>query len=152
MRLLGLIAVLGAAALAGCGDDSGTTTPTAPPEGEAVSYSRSGGIAGTPQSIEIEPDGTATVKVGFGETEQTEEFDVPVAELEGIVAGIEAVGMEELDQGIDEGCADCFLYELEFAGETASADSVTITDAYADATAPLQKLIDEHSAGAVKGG
>ena len=149
MRLLGPIALGAALALTGCGGGSGPIDPS--PGGETISYSRSGGIAGTPQSIEIEPDGAATVEVGFGQTLQTETFDVPAAELDGIVEGIESVGMDALDRGVDEGCADCFLYELRYGGETASADSVTITDAYSEATAPLQELIDQHSTDGTKG-
>ena len=150
MSPLALVALLLSLSLASCGDDDSSQEP---PGGKAtITYSRSGGIAGTPQSIEIEPDGSARVESGFGATQRTEDFVVPAPDLDEIVEGIESAGMDALDQGVELGCADCYLYDLGYGGETASADSVTITDAYAEATAPLQKLIDEHSAGETKGG
>lgn len=138
-RVAAIVVACLAPALGGCGDDRATD----PSEAGAISYSRSGGIAGTPESLEIAADGSATLTVG-GPDPQTGEFQVPPAELEEITSAIETIGIAALDQGISDGCADCFVYELELDGETASADSVTSTAAFADAIAPLEALMEEH--------
>ena len=95
--------------------------------------------------LKIDLTGSATLVVGFGPTREVERFEVPADELDRIFAAIdEAGGIAALDQGIDTGCADCFLYELSDGDEEATADSVTASGEFARATAPLQKLIEQH--------
>lgn len=123
----------------GCEDDS----DDAPSGGGALTYSRTGGIAGIDEKLTISEDGSATLTSGgYGADPRTSTFRVPADELDAITSAIEAVGIDELDVGISEGCADCFVYELEYGGETATADSVTAMGEFAHATASLDKLLN----------
>lgn len=135
-----LATLLACAALAAtaCGDGSGGDAETG---GGPISYSRTGGIAGVAAELTIDEDGAATLTTE-GPKPRTETFRVPADQLDAITSGIEATGMAQLDAGISEGCADCFVYELEYGGQTATADSVTAPGEFAEATTPLERLLN----------
>ena len=113
----------------GCGDDDDAApdSPAPPTEGQLVSYSRSGGIAGIDQQLTIDVDGKGTYTVGQPEPARRsiQLTDAEVAELQALLeaAALDAVEPEQT------GCADCFVYTINYAGTEAMLDDVTLLDA-----------------------
>jgi hypothetical protein len=137
MRTATVIALLVAAALAaGCGDDEPAEPPRPEPNGPLVVYERAGGIAFTAQRLVVAHDGSASVSVegpgGIGA-----DFELSASELDELRAALEDATLE--GEQTEPTCADCYFYEIEYGGETASFDQTMIP---AD-TEPLIALLTD---------
>ncbi len=134
--------LLAAAALAGCGDDEGGGKPTGD-LGGAIVYTRSGGIAGMPLKLTIEPDGYATVEARIEGDRAS--FELDADQLDRLHADLEAADLDSV--GIPPGpaeCADCFIYGLTYAGTTISYDEVdTVPDAVRSVVGELDRIATE---------
>lgn len=128
-RLLAAIVLsgFGLALLSGCGDDEAPDSPTPPTDGQLVSYSRSGGIAGVDQVLTIDADGTGTYEVGQPEPERRS-IELSAAELEELRGLLEAAALDAVEPE-QTGCADCFVYTIDYAGTETTLDDVTLLDA-----------------------
>jgi hypothetical protein len=136
MRTAIAILIAAAALAAGCGDDEPAEPPEPEPSAPLVVYERAGGIAFTPQRLVIAHDGSASVSVegpgGIGA-----DFELSAGELDELRAALEDATLEgEQDEPT---CADCYLYEIEYGGETTSFDQTMVP---AD-TEPLIALLGE---------
>jgi hypothetical protein len=131
-----LLAAAGAAA--GCGDDDRIADPgpTVQSDGPLVIYERAGGVAYTAQRMVVEEDGSATVDVegpgGVGS-----DFELSDAELDKLRALLEAATLA--DQPEPSGCADCYAYTIDYAGQSATFDQVS----YPPGTEPLVAFLSE---------
>lgn len=134
--------LLAAAAVAGCGDDEGGGKPTGDPGG-AIVYTRSGGIAGAPLKLTIEPGGSATVEAGIEGDRAS--FELEPDRLDRLHADLEAADLDSV--GIAPGpaeCADCFIYGLTYSGTTISYDEVdTVPDAVSSVVGELDRIATE---------
>ncbi len=138
-----------ATALGACGADDSEPEPQAPgpPAAESIVYSKSGGVAGIAQRIEIEADGAATVETGYSDP-KVEAFRLPEAELATINKALDDAGFEEIEvSGEPTGCADCFEYEITRGGHTVSFDDTTFPNELGPAITKLDQLAAEKGTG-----
>ena len=123
---------------AGCGDDDTTTADT----GTLVTYARTGGVASMPVSLEIQPDGSATVEAGVDPARET--FEVASEELEQLRSELDAADFESFEPpAVPSGCADCYAYEVTYDGTTVSYDeSQEVPASITAAVAHLSQIAD----------
>jgi hypothetical protein len=154
-RALALVIVV--AALVGCGE-SDPDEPSGEPvltNGALVTYTRTGGVAGLDERLRIEPDGTATI--AYGEPVDSEEpFDLSDAELERLTALLEAADFDSTPENPEQtGCADCFVYTVEYGGKSVTYDDVTQpAPSIAELVAALGEIAESNqpkAAGFIKG-
>jgi hypothetical protein len=124
-----VLAAVALGLIGGCGEDEGEApdSPSPPSDGPLVEYSRTGGIAGIDERLRIEADGAATYAVGAPEPRRRS-FALSETELEELNGLLDEVALDALEP-MDSGCADCFVYTVAHAGETAALDDVTLLDA-----------------------
>ena len=157
-----ILALAGAAAVAGCGSGDGGITDKEPPtsDGPLVVYEKGGGFAPVSQSLEIEADGSGTAtsgtfEPGQGPDELTAEFTLSDEELAELT---EAVGSTELTTlDTDTMCSDCFTYGIETANGSTDFDDAMLSgvgdeppdvpDDVADLNTLLNELLTEHAPG-----
>ncbi len=132
---------------AGCGDEETEDSASS----GVITYSRSGGIAGIGEFLEIGADGDAELTLGYGADAAVERFEVPADELETIQRGLGEVNFDEIDEGQESTCADCFVYEISYGGQKATSDDISLSEDFRAAAATLVRLAEEHGAGADKG-
>ena len=124
MRTATAIALLAAAALGtGCGDDQPGEPPEPEPDGPLVVYERAGGIAFTAQRLVVAHDGSASASVE-GPGEIGADFELSRGELDDLRAKLEDATLEGEQE--EPACADCYFYEIEYGGETASFDQTMV--------------------------
>jgi hypothetical protein len=116
-RLAGVFLAVSAVVLAGCGERAAEQPESDP----LVSYTRGGGIAGVPERLVIQTDGTATVEAGYEPT--ATDFRLGDAELEQLRTELDAADLEGVeDPQTPSTCADCFVYEIVYGGVTVGYD------------------------------
>jgi hypothetical protein len=145
MRLvaLGVVALF---AVAGCGSsDEGDSTP-APSDsgGPLVVYTKTGGVAGVREHLQVSDDGSATLAVGYQPVEKRS-FELEPDELDRLRGLLEAADFDGVDPGPGIGCADCFQYEIEYAGKrTAFAEIAGIPDSVGQVVTELGGIVEAH--------
>ncbi len=153
-----LILAVAAALVAGCGSDDDSSDDDGPvlTDGALVTFTQTGGVAGMDERLRIEPEGNATVTLG--EPFNTERsFELTDAELERITTLLEAADFDSMPvEPEPTGCADCFVYTVEYAGDSITYDDATEADAsIAELVAGLREVVDSNQpapAGYIKGG
>jgi hypothetical protein len=159
VRSIGLtVLVLAAATAVGCGgsDDESTTGAPVQTNGALVTYTRTGGVGGIDEHLRIEPDGTATLS--YGEPANSERsFDLSADELDRITGLLNAADLGSMPANPEPtGCADCFVYTVEYGGRTVTYDDATPPPAsVAELVTGLGDLASAHqpeAAGYIKGG
>jgi hypothetical protein len=143
---LGIVAAL-ALSVAGCGSDDGDDTTPQPPEGGGplVVYTKTGGVAGVREHLEIAADGTATLAVGYQQPE-VRRFELDAAELDRLRELLADADFPGVDPGPGIGCADCFQYEVTYAGTTtAFAEIAGIPDSVGRAVTELGEIVEAQS-------
>ena len=101
-----------------------------------MTYERSGGVAYTAQRMVVEEDGSATVDVE-GPGTIGSEFELSGTELDKLRALLKAATLES--QPEPSGCADCYVYTIDYGGESATFDQVS----YPPGTEPLVAFLSE---------
>jgi hypothetical protein len=149
MRTTTVIALLLAVGLAaGCADDEPADSPE--PNGPLVVYERAGGIAFTAQRLVVEQDGSAKVSVE-GPGEIGADFELSAGELDELRAALEDATLE--GEQAEPTCADCYLYEIEYGGETASFDQTMVPADTEPVIALLSDIVErEVPTGPARGG
>jgi hypothetical protein len=138
----GLVPLVAALLLAGCGgDDESTTTPTS---GTLVTYARTGGFASMPEGLVVEADGAATVEAGVDPARET--FELDEDELQQLRTELEVADLGRFDEPDEpSGCADCYVYEIGSGDDTISYDeSQEVPDAITALVAHLSRITAEH--------
>ena len=108
-----------------------------------VSYQRSGGIAGVNERLVIDADGEAQLAVGELDPEQR--FTIGEPELERLRSDLAAADFAAIDRDSGLGCADCFEYEIDYAGERASFnEAAEVPDSVREVTAQLGRIVEAH--------
>lgn len=145
-----LACVMLAVALGSCGDDNdGDDAPEAPdtPAAETVIYSKTGGVAGISQRIEIAADGETTIETGNVDPE-TKSFTLPESQVEDVNKALDEAAFDDIESPGDQtGCADCFIYTIERGGHTVTFDDTNFPGDLAPAVEELEGLITEKPAG-----
>jgi hypothetical protein len=134
-----------AVAITGCGGDDDTDPDPPGGSGPLVTYTKSGGIAGVYEHLEVAEDGAATLEVGFRDPARGS-FELETEELEHLrelLAAADFAGVGP-DRGLS--CADCFQYEVEYAGETAAfAEIGDIPESVGAVVAELGRIVEAHA-------
>jgi hypothetical protein len=133
----GPLLLIAAALLAGCGgNDDRTEGEPVLSNGALATYTRTGGVGGLDERMRINPDGTATLT--YGEPVNTERsFELTGAELDRVRTLLEEADFASMPASPEPtGCADCFVYTVEYGG-----DSVTYDDA-TEPSASIEALVD----------
>ena len=127
-RLAPLLIVL-VVALLGCSEDPGAAPPggegspddkteeSADPrsKGELLSFTRSGGFAGTTETITIGSDGGVEVE---GDAGPPQELQLPTAMLSRIDEELQTLDWERAaNEPPNVDCADCFIYDIRAGGQ-----------------------------------
>ena len=148
MRIAGpggfLLALL--VALTGCGSSSGgpSTTPTGPshdPAAPLVTYLKSGGIAGIYERLTVDPTGRATVSQGLPSTAKVKSFSLTSSELSALKHSLDAADLESQKNASPQACADCFVYDITYAGHHFRGDQATLPAQVEPAVTTLNALI-----------
>lgn len=144
--------------LAGCGssDEPADSDGPVQTDGSLVNYARTGGVAGIDEGLRVEPDGAATVTIG--EPSNTERsFQLADAELDRINSLLEEADFDAMPENPPPtGCADCFVYTVEYGGRTVTYDDASPPPAsVGQLVTELDGIVTAHqpkSAGFIKGG
>ena len=89
-----------------------------------VSYSRSGGIAGSAEQLIVDRDGRAVLSTEGGAEAGEEEFELSDAELARLEGSLDAAAGIEVPPP-PPGCVDCFSYSVEAEGISFSLDDTS---------------------------
>jgi hypothetical protein len=147
MKTLGFMVALAFAIPAfGCGDEGGGE-PTAPePSGERlIAYSKSGGIAGVYEHLVVAEDGSATLEIGFRD-EARQRFGLEPDELDRLRELLAAADFAGVGSDPRISCADCFQYEIEYAGATtAFAQIGDIPESVGEVVAELGRIVESRA-------
>jgi hypothetical protein len=136
MRLA--IATAIAVLAAGCGSDRPSDTDP------LVTYQRAGGIAGVSERLVIDPDGTGQLVIGEPDPDE-QQFAVGESELERLRRGLAAADFAAIDPESGLGCADCFEYEITYAGTTASFnEAAEVPDSVRAVAGELGRIVEAH--------
>jgi hypothetical protein len=156
LRFLVLAAVTAFAG--GCGDSDDSQDPSGPvlTNGALVSYTRTGGVGGIDEHLRIDPDGAATIAIGAPEDVQRT-FQLSDAELARIQALLDVADFGAMPENPQPtGCADCFVYTVEYGGRTITYDDASPPPASVGALVTglgdLAAANHPASAGYIKGG
>jgi hypothetical protein len=144
--------------VAGCGSSSGdpTTQGTVQTDGSLVNYTRTGGVGGVDERLRIDPDGSATLS--YGEPANTQNtFDLTDEELDRVRNLLDGADFDPTSAGPKQtGCADCFIYTIEYGGHTVTYDDASQPPAgVGQLVTSLGDLAQAHqpaAAGYIKGG
>jgi hypothetical protein len=130
-RPLVLLAILALVAVPGCGgsdaventvteSNAAESVPEPTVEAGPISFRLSGGIEGRNDLLVVEPDGTATVTPGFGNSELTEQLSADeVAELQDL---LDESGLFTQNQTFTGDIVDDFAFEITYGGFTVAGD------------------------------
>jgi hypothetical protein len=146
-QLVLVIAAALALSVAGCGSDGGDDTTQAAPQGGGplVVYTKTGGVAGVREHLEVAADGMATLTVGY-QGGQVRRFELDPAELDRLRGLLAAADFAGVDPGPGIGCADCFQYEITYAGtKTAFAEIAGIPDSVGQTVTELGDIVEAQS-------
>ena len=142
--LLAVVALLPAVAI-GCGEDEPADRDSS--AGPLLTYQRSGGIAFSVESLEVEADGRATYSSDDGPgPEEVRRFQLSAAELAGLQTTLEENPISSFPEpDPDVVCADCYEYELSYGGETYSASDATVAADVKPLLADVREIIAAYS-------
>lgn len=140
----------------GCGssNDDSTEQPVQT-DGSLVSYTRTGGVGGVDEHLRIDPDGTATLSYGEP-TNSSRTFHLTTEQLDRMQTLLDVAGLGSAAAPQPTGCADCFVYTVEYGGHTYTYDdSAPPPVAVGELVSALGDLAEAHqpqAAGYIKGG
>jgi hypothetical protein len=144
MKRIALMVAL-AVAITGCGGDDDTDPDRPGGSGPLVTYTKTGGIAGVHERLLVAEDGSATLAVGF-QNQARESFDLAPDELERLRDLLAAADFADVGPDRGLGCADCFQYEIEYAGKTAAfAEIGEIPESVGEVVAELGRIVEAHA-------
>jgi hypothetical protein len=142
---IGAALLVPAAALAGCGSSSDTsTTGTSGDPGSPqalVVYVKSGGIAGIYEKLVVDESGRATVSQGLPSRAKVGTFSLSQPEVAALRHTLDAANLESQQNASPQGCADCFVYDITYAGHHFRGDEATLPAQVKPAVTSLNALI-----------
>jgi hypothetical protein len=132
---------------AGCGGPPAVPADS-PASHFAISYERSGGLAGTAQRLAIRPGRRAIMSTRDRRTAypKTFRFRVGVRRVEGLrraLARAEFATIESPAPG-PAVCADCFLYAIRYRGHEVDFDESDVPDGLAGVLRQIEAILAAH--------
>ena len=123
-------------ALAGCGGESDAATLK-----QALSYARTGGIAGVSDHLSVQPDGHAKVTTRKG----TRSFTLSKAERKALTGAVSAADLthEKVTSGLD--APDAFNYVVRYGTHKLAFNDANMPKELKKLVAELNKLVKAHS-------
>ena len=129
-------ALAAAAVLSGCGEDRGG-------EPQAIAFSRVGGLAGLSDRLEVEPDGTATVRRRVGGETDVERFELSRSQLDELSEMFDSAGFDETENPPEApNCPDCFIYEITRGDHTVTANDADLPRRLEPVRDSLVEIVD----------
>jgi hypothetical protein len=143
LRAIALALALG---VAGCGSEADDPARDAPEGGGSlVVYTKTGGIAGVREHLEIGGEGAASLTVGYRPAE-VRRFELDAAQLGRLRDLLSAADFAGVDPGPGIGCADCFQYEIKYGGTTtAFAEIGAIPNSVGRVVTELGEIVETES-------
>ena len=153
MRSLLTLVACAAVLAAGCGDDSTTSTSQGGDGDELVTYARSGGFASYPVRLTVAADGAARVAIEVPDA-GSRTFELTDDELARLSDGLQTAAFADLPDPGPAVCADCFEYEVTYAGQTYSYDDATegVPSSVSDVVAELDRIANSNAPADTLGG
>jgi len=143
-----IIALLLAAALAGCGSEDDCCA--LPPK--EIGYDVKGGYPPFRQELEIGEDGRATLLIeGFRQPRKATSFTVDPTKLDAIRGDLDAVDFDALVVP-ERSCFDCPSYEIRYGPDEFAANRATIPPELIEIFERLDHLVDGAGDSGVSGG
>jgi hypothetical protein len=139
---LAVVAILCATAAAGCGSGSSSsaTSTTSTGGGPLVSYHRSGGLAYSNLTLTVDSDGHA-VAVSKGPTGANRRaFTLPSSQVAKLRRTLDAAPLGKLPKRPNTACADCYLYEFDYGGDTYNTDEASLPPSLKPVIAALDPI------------
>jgi hypothetical protein len=123
-------------ALAGCGGESDAATLK-----QALSYARTGGIAGVSDHLSVQPDGHAKVTTRRG----SKAFTLSKSEQKTLSSAVTAAGLthEKIISGLD--VPDAFNYVLHYGAHKLAFNDANMPKDVKKLVAQLNKLVKSHA-------
>jgi hypothetical protein len=137
-----------ALALLGLGGEAvaATAADTAPVGEFRLAYKRSGGIAGSTQTLAVRPGRRATATTDTGPTERTRvEFRLSPRRVRALQQVLAKADIGSIPPPGPSGCADCFLYDLRYDGHHIEMEEVDVPPRLAPVFAQLDAIIAAHA-------
>jgi hypothetical protein len=96
------------------------------------------------ERLVIDPDGTGQLVIGEPDPDE-QQFAVGEPELERLRRGLAAADFAAIDPESGLGCADCFEYEITYAGTTASFnEAAEVPDSVRAVAGELGRIVEAH--------
>jgi hypothetical protein len=139
-----LASVLCLAALA-AGAGEATAAPLPPAHDFAMNYERSGGFAPSTESLRVSPGGFAVATSGGTRAgERKVRFRLGVRRIRSLQLGLRRAHLASIPPG-KGGCADCFLYSLDYEGASLELEEVDVPPRLAAAFGQIEEVISAHT-------
>jgi hypothetical protein len=129
--------------LAGCGGKSDSSSESTPSGPVLLSFSRSGGVAGTFDTLIVRDGGASEISEEIGGA-VTARFQLPPEQLARLRREFAAAHFETVGSALSSGCADCFLYVITYRGYTIRRDEASLPAKMKPLVATLQAIVDAH--------
>ena len=134
-------------ALVGLGGESVAAADPASVGEFTLAYSRSGGIAGSTQTLAVRPGRRATATIGGAPSERTRvDFRLGARRVRALQQSLARADIGSIPPPGPSGCADCFLYDLRYDGRRVELEEVDVPPRLSAVFAQLDAIIDAHAA------
>jgi hypothetical protein len=131
---LTLLAMLACAA--GCGSNSSGSSSAV-----LVTYVRSGGLPGIYEKLVVEESGSATVSQGLASNAKAKRFSVSDSDVAALRHDLDAADLGSQKNASPGACADCYVYDITYAGHHFTGDEATLPAAVHPAVTSLNAII-----------
>jgi hypothetical protein len=93
----------------------------------------------------VDGDGSTLLEIGYQQPSQ-QRFDLDAADLDRLRDLLAAADLAGVDPGPGIGCADCFQYEIEYAGTTTSFAQIgDIPESVGELVGELARIVEAHA-------
>jgi hypothetical protein len=145
MRLVPLT-FLCALALVGLGGGAAAAAEPSSVGEFKLAYKRTGGVAGSTQTLAVRPGRKATATAGAIPSERTRaEFRLTARRIRSLQGALARADIGSIPPPGPSGCADCFLYDLRYEGHHVELEEVDVPERLRPVFDQLDAIIAAHT-------